>query len=81
MCFPFLYNDPDDIIPHILNCCESIDHFAILNGKARYPFIDIRRQDCNSHLPAYIDILCHLTCTRNIGVHKGRHEFHRIIIL
>ena len=79
--FPALLHQRFDHRPaHTFNSGKAITDPSLVNRKATFSVINIRRQNLNSHLTAYLNILCHFGWHFDHGGHKRSHKFHRIII-
>ena len=74
----------DDCLDHRLSntfdCCKPIADIAIVHRELSFSFIDVRRKNFYSHLPAGINIFCHFSRIVNNRRHKRRHKFYRIVI-
>ncbi len=57
------------------------DSRITIHRKSALSLVDIRRQNRNSHIPAYHDVFCHFVGVINYRGHESRHELYRVIVL
>src|SRR3954470_13256332 len=55
-------------------------HSTVWSGsKIELAFVDVRRENLDSHHPGFVDVLGELVCVRHVVGHHGAKEFNRVI--